>query len=408
MKSKRRKYIYLSNLNYSGSVYQTQVLDWLKLYEEHNLKFDLIQVFHIKDLKRPSYIRSQMKGLRSSSDYFSGSIYLFPSKSVLYLFNSFFLFLKIFWSLSRNDEVVIFSRAIIGREIFLLKKFYPAKLKYIFDARAAAAEENKYLAASRNDFSRRRYRIIANTYYLVYQTLKAADKVFVVSNVLKDYFISTYNLSEKNFVLYPCLSDSGKFSFNESIRDEQRKELGIGKSKTTFIYSGGIDEWHIASKMFEFFRHLKKHRPDIIIIILTRNTEGVDKMLERYQEIKPNVWHTSVNNNEVFKYLNAADYGVLFRENTLMNNVASPTKFAEYMLCGLPVIISEGVGDFSEYAIDNDLGVLIKESELEEPGSFDFASFLNRKFDRKHIAQVGKDNFSKTSLIDNITMELMI
>ena len=30
-----------------------------------------------------------------------------------------------------------------------------------------------------------------------------------------------------------------------------------------------------------------------------------------------------------------------------MNEVASPGKFAEYVLCGLPIIMTDGIGDYS-------------------------------------------------------------
>ena len=220
---------------------------------------------------------------------------------------------------------------------------------------------------------------------------------------LQKYFQDTYNLCNKKFVPYPCLSDAQKFYFNTDIRNELRSSLGIKEGTLVFIYSGGIDsEWHITEKMFAFFNHLFKHEKDLMLICLIKNQTGLDKILDNYPELKRHFISFSVPNNEVFKYLNAADYGILFRENTIMNNVASPTKFAEYMLCGLPVMISEGVGDYSDYTTDNDLGVLIKESELKDPETFDFKNFLEKNFDRSLIADIGRKNFSKDSIINDL------
>ena len=188
MKKKGRKYIYLSNLDFSGTVFQTQILDWLNKYRDHGLDFDLVQTYHVKDLKRPAYLKRQLTGIKKSTSYYTGSIYLFPSKSLLYIVNAFIIFFKILRYLFQYREILIFSRAIIGKEIKLLRKISPAKIIFYFDARAAAAEENKYVAALKNDFSLRRYIIIANIYYIVYQTLLAADKVFVVSNVSAEIF----------------------------------------------------------------------------------------------------------------------------------------------------------------------------------------------------------------------------
>src|SRR6185503_14202466 len=33
-----------------------------------------------------------------------------------------------------------------------------------------------------------------------------------------------------------------------------------------------------------------------------------------------------------------------------MNEAAAPGKFAEYVLCGLPIVMTDGIGDFSEHA----------------------------------------------------------
>lgn len=407
MKRQGRKYIYLSNLNFDGTVFQTQVLDWLSMYLAHNLEFDLIQLFHVKDLKRLGDLKKQKKGLKGSTKQYSGSLFLFPSKGFLYILNTIVIFWKLLKYAFKYKEVLIFSRAIIGKEIKLLKRIFPVKVIFFFDARAAAADENRYIATLRNDFSLKRNIIIANIYYIVYQTLLAADKIFVVSNVLRKYFQDTYNLREKYFVPYPCLSDSIKFYYSSEIRNEIRNSLGIKEGTRVFIYSGGIDsEWHITEKMFTFINHLLKYGKRILLICLTKNTSGLEKILDHFVELKPHFLSFSVPNNEVCRYLNAADYGLLFRENTIMNNVASPTKFAEYMLCGLPVLISEGVGDYSDFTVKHDLGVLIKESVLKDPETFDFNIFLRKTFDRESISDIGRNNFTKESAINNIIAEL--
>jgi glycosyltransferase involved in cell wall biosynthesis len=142
-----------------------------------------------------------------------------------------------------------------------------------------------------------------------------------------------------------------------------------------------------------------------MLIFLTKDIQMIKSIISEFPEIKNNVMFFSVLNDEVCQYLNAADYGILFRENTIMNNVASPTKFAEYMLCGLPVLISEGVGDYSDYTIKHNVGVLIKESELESIQGYDFNEFLGKAFDRDHIATLGREKFSKDSIIKTLILE---
>jgi hypothetical protein len=51
---------------------------------------------------------------------------------------------------------------------------------------------------------------------------------------------------------------------------------------------------------------------------------------------------------QVVDHLCAGDVGLLLRERHPMNEVAAPGKFGEYVLSGLPTVMTDGIGDFSE------------------------------------------------------------
>lgn len=408
MKKKDRKYIYLNNLDFNGTIFQTQILDWLYLYKKHKLEFELIQAFHIKYLKKPSFLRKQLAGLTNCTNLFQGAIYLFPSKNFLYLFNTIIILIKILGYLFKYHEILVFSRALIGKEINLLRKISPVKIIFFYDARAASAEENKYITIKQQDFTRHNFQIIANAYYLEYQTILAANKIFTVSNVLMNYYINTFAAEKTKFINYPCLSNEDKFFYDSDVRLKTRFELGIDEKTLVFIYSGGIsNEWHVSKQMFAFFNKMNKCEKNLLFLCLIKNIAEIENVIVQFPALKEKLRIFSVPNNEVYKYLNAADYGILFRENTIMNNVASPTKFAEYILCGLPVLISEGVGDYSTFTIENEVGVLLKESELKNPEQFDFPCLFGKKFNRSKIAELGKQYFTKQSIIKDLVEEFI-
>ncbi len=66
-----------------------------------------------------------------------------------------------------------------------------------------------------------------------------------------------------------------------------------------------------------------------------------------------------VDHKEVIDYLFMSDYGLLIREQSVTNKVASPVKFAEYLSCGLPVLISENLGDYTSFVKANGCGQVI-------------------------------------------------
>jgi glycosyltransferase involved in cell wall biosynthesis len=70
----------------------------------------------------------------------------------------------------------------------------------------------------------------------------------------------------------------------------------------------------------------------------------------------------------------------------MLNNVASPVKFAEYISCGLIPIISPGVGDYSSLVMNEKIGIVVDENI-----TFDFKDieeYLNDKniYDRIYNA----------------------
>jgi hypothetical protein len=404
---KKRKFIYLSNKDFDGTVYQTQVIDWLHLYQKHSLNFDLYQGFHYRDAVRISFIKNQLHKIKSATKLYKGFFFIFPSKSIFVYLNTFIFYLKLFKYFFKYQEILIFSRGMIGKEIDLLKKISPVKLIFFYDGRAASGEENKYSAIKQGDFSARKYNIIAHVFYTEYKTLIAADKIFVVSNILKNYFIANFKIREDKFVLYPCLSDAYKFFCDETMRDTVRRELNISKQTKVFLYAGGISAgWHISTDLFRFFDLVNLKGEDIRFLFLTKDYTEINNLLDQFPRLKDNLISKSVENDQMVKYLNAADYGILFREDTIMNNVASPTKFAEYMLCGLPTLISEGVGDYTEFCRSNKVGFIVDKTVFSDLTTFDVDSFLKLTFNRKYISDIGKARLSKESIVETLISEL--
>ncbi|WP_419210287.1 hypothetical protein ABRP32_19755 [Providencia manganoxydans] len=72
----------------------------------------------------------------------------------------------------------------------------------------------------------------------------------------------------------------------------------------------------------------------------------------------------SVSPNELYQYYLAANYGLMFRDDNILNIVSSPTKMSEYLYYGMkPVLTSTNVGDFVSFGIeyinfDNNINLL--------------------------------------------------
>jgi glycosyltransferase involved in cell wall biosynthesis len=68
----------------------------------------------------------------------------------------------------------------------------------------------------------------------------------------------------------------------------------------------------------------------------------------------------SVAPDEMSRYLAAADVAVSFIRPCYSKQASSPTKNAEYLAAGLPLIANSGVGDVDEMIRKRGVGVLIQ------------------------------------------------
>jgi glycosyltransferase involved in cell wall biosynthesis len=76
----------------------------------------------------------------------------------------------------------------------------------------------------------------------------------------------------------------------------------------------------------------------------------------------------SVPAREVPSYLSAADAGLSFIKRCFSKIASSPTKNAEYLACGLPLIINAGIGDSDALIDEWNAGVLLEDFTDAEYG----------------------------------------
>lgn len=197
-----------------------------------------------------------------------------------------------------------------------------AELQVRMDAKSAFVAP---LAAARRALLRRE-RAIAG------ETCKAAC---FVSKPLHD-LMRTY-LGEKPSWVIPCLAAEEEFFVSGGLREKQRAKLGIGAEEIVYIYSGGLAGYQLFGETIAVFGRICAERGNARLIVLTPEIEKAQGMAADLP--RDRVICKSVPNSEVNAYLNAADFGFLLRAPTAVNRVAFPTKFAEYCLAGLKVIM---------------------------------------------------------------------
>lgn len=160
--------------------------------------------------------------------------------------------------------------------------------------------------------------------------------------------LSMYLMGNKPYEIIPCCAPDGLFRFDPDLRRRMRQQLGYAETDRVLIYSGGLAAYQRVPDMLELFRALRAADATMKLLLVTPDTERMRQMCSGIAPADVQLHAGEIG--EINGFLNAADAGFLLRAHNAINRAAFPTKFAEYCLAGLPVIMDDAVPDCAELA----------------------------------------------------------
>jgi len=262
----------------------------------------------------------------------------------------------------RNRIEMVHARGHIPATIALaLKRRFGIKM--IFDLRGLMAEE--YVDAEHWRQGGVPYRMTKATERRI---LAATDGIVTLTERIWPIIKEWNGLRGRavHHEVIPCCVDLELFRFSDAERARRRSELGLGE-RLTMVYSGSLDGWYLTEQMADFFASYLKQNSDAHLMWLTTGSHDRVRELMRARDVgADNFSVRAVASADVPSYLAAADVGLAFIKRCVSKIASSPTKNAEYLACGLPLVINAGVGDSDVLINEWKAGVLIEDFSEED------------------------------------------
>ena len=194
--------------------------------------------------------------------------------------------------------------------------------------------------------------IIPNAINMIWLQRKVQNKI-VISSYLNNYYEKANNLQ------LPPMCDPTEKKWNTEVDDERIKPFdGI-----TLIYAGNPAKKDCVHTVINAVNQLAQEGKSIRFLILGVTREVY---LQRYhhllqsEDLHPNIFFLGrVSQDLIPAYYKKADFMVLLREPTRKNNMGFPTKFAESMTAGVPVMCN-ATSDLRHYVVDGETGFIVK------------------------------------------------
>jgi len=237
--------------------------------------------------------------------------------------------------------------------------------KFVYDERGLTAEE--YVDGGMWKESSISYKL---TLYFEKRFLENADGLIVLSQNIKDYLRSSnyvpgmHKAKNKDIDVIPCCVDMDRFNKNGKAGDLE-KNYALS-DKFVFLYTGSLGTWYLLDRMIDFFLVAKTVIANAHFLILTHTDKHfVEHAFKNRNLPFSDVTIDQVDFEEMPKYIKSANIGMFFIKPVLSKRSSCPTKFAEYLACGLPVIINAGIGDTDTIVEENKLGSVVRDFQNE-------------------------------------------
>lgn len=213
--------------------------------------------------------------------------------------------------------------------------------RFLFDCRGLLADEY----ADAGHWQRRSFAFHALK-LAERRLMRRSDAVVLLTQRIRNWLVDDARLlpATTPVEIVPCCVDLERFQPSRDARAATRAKLEAGE-RFVLAYSGTLGSWYREDAMAGFFRALRNRVPALFLVISHSPTDRLEGLLQAKGIDRTDYRIVRARPHEMPGYLSGADAGVSFIQPSFSKMASSPTKIAEYLAMGLPVVMNRGVGD---------------------------------------------------------------
>lgn len=338
---------------YQGSGGRTRIISEIAVLKPLDLNIRILCIIPLRKFLKRAYIKKAASNLSQDSGVIVTVVpsiptsHFVPMARLSHVLNALFLYIYSKWF---TTDAIHAHGNVIALSALLLKKLN-RRIRVITDAHGCVSAEYKYEVG---DFDKHWVKWLDE---IEKKVIQKSDEIIFVSKRMKEYYQNLYQTEIEHARVINCAcQDYQKISL--SARKYKRRELELD-DRIVFVYLGSYRKYQMAEETIQLFAQIKQHISEAHFLILTSHGSLFSNALHKAGILKSDFTIIGVPQEEVRNYLCTADFGFLLREDSVVNNVASPTKFAEYLMSGVPAILTHCIGDYSEFTREYDTGFVM-------------------------------------------------
>lgn len=203
----------------------------------------------------------------------------------------------------------------------------------------------------------------------------------------------------------PCSVDMDLFDpdkVDPDVKLKFKKEFAIDDKDLIISYLGSVGGWYLTDEKMQFCKILADKIPSVKFLFISPEEQHdiIKDTAQRFGIPEKNIFIKHGKRHQVPALLSFSSYSVFFIKSCYSKKSSSPTKHAEIMAMGIPVITNAGVGDIEEIITKYKSGIVLKDLNKKEFQSVSESIVKDNSFDKKAIREGAKEYYDLENAIE--------